>query len=364
MKKLLTVLALMSFIATGCSVNGGNVIMKVNDEPVTKSQFDAKFKELAGSSPFGANLNASAKDKNAAVNNMLYQIFRDKAVNELVYDTLIQQEIKRRNIIVSNEDYEKEFENIVSIVGSKSALNERLKASGVTAAQFKKATMEHLVVAKLADSISSSDVSEEEVANYYKKKKAAFSYPERVRASHILILADADEYAEGLKKKNPEISDADLKLRIDEEMLKRKEKAEAILKEVKAAPNNFAKIAKAKSDDRTSAVQGGELGFFARQDMVKEFSDAAFSLPINKVSDLVKSKYGYHIIIVTDRSEAGSYPYNMVKNEIAQVIKTTKRMNTINELATALKKNAKVEFVDQSYSGSEFQKMLEEGSAN
>ena len=44
MKKLLTVLALMSFIATGCSVNGGNVIMKVNYEPVTKSQFDAKFK--------------------------------------------------------------------------------------------------------------------------------------------------------------------------------------------------------------------------------------------------------------------------------------------------------------------------------
>ena len=121
MKKLLVALSLMSFIVTGCSVNGGDVIMKVNGEPVKKSQFDKKFKELSGGSPFAANLK-SAKDSDDKEQNMLYVIFRDKAVNELIYDTLIQQEIKRRNIIVTNEDYEKEFETIISIVGAKSAL--------------------------------------------------------------------------------------------------------------------------------------------------------------------------------------------------------------------------------------------------
>ena len=359
MKKLLTVLALMSFIVSGCSINGGNVIMKVNGEPITKSQFDTKFKELAGNSPFAANLNQSIKAGKSG-ENMLFQIFKDKAVNELVYDTLIKQEIKRRNIVVTDEDYEKEFENLVAVVGSKDVLNDRLKTLGVSPAKFKKATKEHLLIAKLADSISKEEVTDEDIANYYKKRKASFSYPEKVRASHILVLADADEYATELKNKHPEITDADLKARVNEEMLRRKEKAEAILKEVKASPNNFAKIAKAKSDDRTSAVQGGELGFFSRKDMVKEFSDAAFSLPINKISDLVKSKYGYHIIIVTDRTEAGSYPFAMVKNEIAQTIKVTRQMQIVNDLAIALKKNAKVEFIDESYSGSEFEKLLQE----
>lgn len=360
MKKLLVALSLMSFIVTGCSVNGGDVIMKVNGEPVKKSQFDKKFKELSGGSPFAANLK-SAKDSDDKEQNMLYVIFRDKAVNELIYDTLIQQEIKRRNIIVTNEDYEKEFETIISIVGSKSALADKLKAAGISSAQFKKATMQHLTIAKLADSISKQEVTEEDISKYYKNRKAAFSYPEQVRASHILVLADEDEYSEELKKKNPQMTEADLKARVNEEMLRRKEKAEQILKEVKANPNNFAKIAKAKSDDRTSAINGGELGFFTRKEMVKEFSDAAFSLPANKVSDLVKSKYGYHIIIVTDRREAGSYPYAMVKNEIAQVIKANRQMNIINDLATALKKNANIEFVNKDYEGSGFQKLIDEG---
>ena len=159
---------------------------------------------------------------------------------------------------------------------------------------------------KLAESISKIEVSEDEISNYYKQRKHAFSYPERVRASHILILADEKEYAAELKKKNPEISDEELNARVKQEMDAKKAKAEAILQEVKNNPHDFAKIAKAKSDDRTSAKMGGELGFFAKKDMVKEFSTAAFSLPINKISDLVKSKYGYHIILVTDRAEAGT----------------------------------------------------------
>ncbi len=354
MKKLLLSLMFVGFLATGCSLKGGNVIIKVNNEPVTQAEFDKTFEEWVGSSIFANNKDAF-KDKD----NMLYGIFKDKVVNELIYNTLLEQEIKKRNIIVTNEDYEKEVERLISIFGSKNELNNILRAKGISPAQFKKMTTNELKVRKLADSIAKTDVTEEEVSNYYKKRKANFSYPEKVRASHILILADADEYAAELKKKNPEITEEELKKRVDEEMVSRKAKAEKVLEEVKNNPKDFAKIAKAKSDDRTSAKQGGELGFFARKEMVKEFSDAAFSLPINQVSGLVKSKYGYHIILVTDRMEPGTYPFSKVKGEIEQTLKTRKQMKLINGLLDALKNSATVEFVDKSYEPSELQKMID-----
>ena len=350
MKKLLLSLMFAGLIAAGCSLNGGNVILKVNGEPVTQAQFDETFDEWVGDSIFANNKDA-VKNKD----NMLYGIFKDKVVNELIYNTLLNQEIKKRNIIVTNEDYEKEIERLVGIFGSKSELNSFLRAKGISSAKFKEMTTNELKVRKLAE----TNVTEDEVANYYKKRKANFSYPEKVRASHILILADADEYAAELKKKNPEITEEELKKRVDEEMTVRKEKAEAVLKEVKNNPRDFAKIAKAKSDDRTSAKQGGELGFFSRREMVKEFSDAAFALPVNKVSDLVKSKYGYHIIIVTDRMEAGTFPFSKVKGEIEQTLKTRKQMQIINGLLDALKNGATIEFVNKEYEPSELQKMID-----
>ena len=356
MKKLLLSLMFVGLLATGCSLNSGNVIIKVNGEPITQGQFDKRFDEWVGGSIFAQNKDA-VKDPN----NMLYGIFKDKVVNELIYDKLLEQEIKKRNIVVTNEDYEKEIERLSNTFGSKDDLNKYLRNKGISPAKFKELTTNQIKVSKLADSISKTTVTEEDVSNYYKKRKANFSYPEKVRASHILILADADEYAAELKKKNPEITEEELKKRVDQEMAARKGKAEAVLAEVKNSPRDFAKIAKAKSDDRTSAQQGGELGFFARKEMVKEFSDAAFSLPVNQISGLVKSKYGYHIIIVTDRMEAGTYPFAQVKNEIEQTIKMQRQMNIINGLLTSLKNGATVEFVNKEYEPSELQKMIDNG---
>lgn len=355
MKKLLSILAVITLFTAGCSVTQGNVILKVNDEPVTQKQYEDEFKEFTAGSPFFASAEALKNTEN----NMLYGIFRDKVVNELIIKTLLNQEIKRRNIIVTDADYANEIEKLSNILGSKDELNNFLKARGISPAKFKKATYERLKMEKLAESISKTNVTEDDIKRYYDKKIRAFSYPEKVRASHILVLADEKEYAAELKKNNPEISEADLNARVAQEMANKKAKAEEILKQVKANPEDFAKIAKEKSDDRTSAKMGGELGFFSRKEMVKPFSDAAFSLPINKVSDLVKSRYGYHIIIVTDRMEAGTYPFEKVRTEIEQTLRSNQHMQTINGLVTSLKNNAKIEYVDETYTTSELQKLID-----
>ena len=84
--------------------------------------------------------------------------------------------------------------------------------------------------------------------------------------------------------------------------------------------------------------------------MVPEFSNAAFSMKPNTVSqELVQSPYGYHIIKVTDRMEAGSTPYEKVKDEIKFFLETQKQIEVLKNITQGLMKNAKVEYLNESF---------------
>lgn len=103
---------------------------------------------------------------------------------------------------------------------------------------------------------------------------------ERVRARHILVSVAQDASTE----------DQQLALA----------KAISITQRLNGG-EDFAALAGQVSDDTGSAAQGGDLGFFGRGQMVKEFEDAAFSLPIGQISEPVKSQFGYHIIRVEEK---------------------------------------------------------------
>jgi peptidyl-prolyl cis-trans isomerase D len=75
-------------------------------------------------------------------------------------------------------------------------------------------------------------------------------------------------------------------------------------------------MARTHSDDTSTAKQGGDLGFFPRGQMVQAFEDAAFSLPIGQISDLVRTPFGYHILLVEDRTEAGVKSIAEVRQEV------------------------------------------------
>ncbi len=85
--------------------------------------------------------------------------------------------------------------------------------------------------------------------------------------------------------------------------------------------------------------------------MVPEFSKAAFSMKPNTVSDkVVKTQFGYHIIMVTDRAEAMTEPFEKVKNDIKAYLENQKQLELLDKLTESLKKKAKIEYVNPEYS--------------
>ena len=110
--------------------------------------------------------------------------------------------------------------------------------------------------------------------------------------------------------------------------------ARGVLKQAKAG-SDFAALARAHSEDSTASA-GGDLSFFGRGQMVKEFEDAAFSLPVGAVSDLVRTTYGFHIIKVTEARDARVMPLEEVRDRIREEIRTNRARAQALERAAAL----------------------------
>jgi len=158
-------------------------------------------------------------------------------------------------------------------------------------------------------------VSDAEVADAYNKNKARFLTPEKRSASHILINAKADAKP---------ADDAAAKA-----------KAQAILDEVRKNPADFARIAKAQSQDPGSAELGGDLGTIEKGVFVKPVEDAIYGLKEGETSGLVRSEFGYHIIKVTKVVPAVQKTLEEAKPEIAAELKKTKMSTKYAELAEA-----------------------------
>lgn len=355
-KKLLATVALSAVLFTGCGIKNSETIVKVNEKDITQAQFNEMFDKAAGNSMFKQMGMDVKKDKDG----FLYLMIKDRVVNELIVKQLINQEIEKRNIKVTKDDTEKELKTIIDKIGSKEKFNEILKQNGITAAEFKKDLQEEVKMKKLVNMLQKVSVSDAEAKKFYNENTAKFKFPEKVRASHILIAANPDELKEVIKSapENKGLSESEIKTKMDKELTIKLEKAEKVLTEVRKDPTSFAKFAKENSEDATTAKQGGDLGFFAKQEMVEPFSKAAFTMKPNTISAIVKSPYGYHIIMVTDRMAAGMEPFAKVKPEIVSYLESQKQVKVLEDLITSLKKNAKIEYVDPEYNPTSIQDAL------
>src|ERR1035441_7912552 len=146
----------------------------------------------------------------------------------------------------------------------------------------------------------------------YSQNVDAFRTPERVKARHILLKTQG----------KPASEEAAIKA-----------KGESLLKQIKSGAD-FAKLAKANSEDPGSGANGGDLGdWITHGQMVPEFDKAIFSLKVGETSDLVKTMYGYHIVKVLAHQDAGVRTFAEVKSELAAQWKK-QRVNDLMQLAS------------------------------
>jgi peptidyl-prolyl cis-trans isomerase D len=142
---------------------------------------------------------------------------------------------------------------------------------------------------RLLDQVKIADA---DLQAYYQSHQDEFKQDEQLRASHILLLV------------NDKRGDAQARQQM-EEIKRRIEKGE-----------DFGAVARGVSEDPASKANGGDLGFFARGRMVKEFEDAAFSAAPDKLVGPVKTPFGYHLLRVTGRRAGGVQPFAEAREQI------------------------------------------------
>ena len=169
----------------------------------------------------------------------------------------------------------------------------------------RKIVMARLLKDEVEDAVK---VSEEEISKYYMANQGKFTTQETLRASHILVRSEED--------------------------------ANDVLVELSNG-RNFEDLARARSIDPTSEI-GGDIGFFTKNQLVPEFEEECFNMNVGQISGIVKTKFGYHVIKLTEKKEPRIKELSGIRDNIEQSMARVKKKVLFNEFVTSLKEKSKI----------------------
>lgn len=247
-------------------------------------------------------------------NTELQKFLRLQALESLITTELLYQEAKSVKVDDLKERVEVALQNMVENKKNGEDYDEqKMREALIKKIKIDEYLMQH--------KIKGVNVPEEEIVEYYNQNKEAFRQGERVRSRHVL--------ASVAKDATQEEKDA---------AYKKAEKAFKLLQQ--GTP--FTEVAK-KYSDCSSSSSGGELGYHERGYMPKAYDNVAFSLKSGKLSDIVETEYGYHILEVLDHKAAGVQPYKEVKDFIARYLNIENEKKAMQDHISALRSKAKIE---------------------
>jgi foldase protein PrsA len=256
---LLAMILIVALIGIGCksTASASNVVASVNGEPITKDQ----------------------------LYNQLVQQYGADALDSLISDKIVELEAKDKKIAITEEDVNAELKKYMDQYGGQEAFDQALASSGYSKEDIKKNVKMNLIMVKLLE--PGITITDDEMKKYFNDNKSSFDQPEQVRASHILVAKE--ETAKEVENKL-------------------------------AAGGDFAKLAAEYSTDPGTKDKGGDLGFFGKGQMVPEFEKVAFDLEAGKVSQPVKSEYGYHIIKLVEKQPAQEAIFEGSKEKVKEAV--------------------------------------------
>ena len=250
---------------------------------------------------------------------------RIQGYHMILDDMIIEKLVTKRSaeVKVTDEEVAAKMEGFKTKFGSEAALKEQIEKSGLTLDKVKENVRDGLRQEHWIDSqIKGKDeVADADAEDFYKKNPEQFKQPEQVRASHILIAVEKDA--------KPEV------------VAEKEKAAKAIAARVKKG-EAFDKLAKELSEDPSAKENSGDLNYFGREQMVPEFSEAAFKMKKDEISEPVRSQFGFHVIKVTDHKDGETVTLEKAKPKLLAYLKQQKRQGEIEKVVKAIREKADV----------------------
>lgn len=244
-------------------------------------------------------------------------------LNQLIEDRLVYQESKRAGVKVAEEEVDASVNDFKDRFQNDAEFNKLLKEEGMTMTKLRERYERQIAIRKLHqyEVRGKVMVSPKEVEQYYKDHINEFATNERIQVRTITIRKSPEAVEKGLTDETA------------------KAKAEAVLKELIDTKADFAELAKRYSQD-SYALEGGELGFIERGDMVEAIDQALFSLKKGELSQVLESKLGYHIFRVDDIQAGKVQALDEMRGNIQGIIYREKMRKRFVEWMEQLKKEA------------------------
>lgn len=294
------------------------VVVWVNGDPV----YAADISVAMGS--IGPQLKSAGQD---LTQEELMQV----SVGRIIDQKILAQQARQLELSVDEDRIQAQVDRMAGEAGGRETLEQDLAQGGMSIERMTE-TLRELELARLfVDSQirSGMQVTDAELEAFYTENRDSFKRPETVRARHIL--AKVEEGADEATRKEA------------------RERIETARQRALAG-EDFAALAEQISDC-PSSKRGGDLGFFAYPQMVEPFSEAAFAMEPGGISDVVETKFGYHVIKVEGRRPAEDIDLAEVSSRVRSVVLERKVGEALNQRLSELREQADIEYAEDPQGG-------------
>ena len=303
-------------------------LAEYNGKTLTKKDFIAELNKQFPNGQIPPEVNAQLQGMGA-------ELVKSMVINDLMIDAM-----KKAGFIPSQKaakefieaDIKKMPKEQLDVITKQLAMRKKTLAQYIDEIAANKDAQQQIAMQSFLQNTvyKGISVTEADAEKFYKANPAMFESPadpeNAMRASHILIMVDPKADAKTKKAA--------------------KDKAEAILVELKANPAIFE--AKAKSDSACpSSANGGSLGAFQKGQMVPEFEKAVIALKDGQISEIVETQFGYHIIRRDALKKKDMLPFAQIKDQLIASLKAEKEQRALMDFVAAREKAAKVKYFIQ-----------------
>lgn len=300
------------------------VIAKGKGVEVKRSQLDEGF----------VAYKANAAARGQAVPEDKRETIEKKILDRLITVQILVKKATSGDRAKGKEKAQKFLADARKQAPSEEAFQRQLAAVGMSPQKFQAELVERATVEEVLEREITSKVTIPDAATrkFYDENPSKFEKPEMVRVAHILLATIDTE----TRKELPEAV-----------ARQKRETIDRLLTRARAG-EDFAKLAKEFSEDKGTKDKGGELTFPRGMIGAVEFESAAFSLGVNQISEVITSKFGFHILKVLEKIPSKMLPYNEVSERIREALLQQEVQKQLPDYLAKLKKDAGVEILDES----------------